>query len=315
MTEQTFHKYPKIFALGHEENAEIFNNPDDLIWVEEKIDGANARFMIKDGRIIFGSHNCSIGDDTQEIGGNWKRYTEFVKSKKNLLANIKGNYIFYGEAAIKHSINYDWDKMTPFVGFDIFDLDTNKFISPSIASKMYEDMEFTFVPILNLELNILTAKTANEFIKDLNDSKVPQSKFYAGQCEGIIFKNYYSTPQIFAKYVTTKFKEVNREVFGMSKRQARATNESSDIFIATYCTNPRIDKKIFELINEGEVLDLKLMSKLPKAVLEDIYAENWHEILTSNMNLDLKDIRTKVPKRCLQVLKQVMINNQLNKGV
>lgn len=90
---------------------------------------------------------------------------------------------------------------------------------------------------------------------------------------------------------------------------------NTKLFMNKYVLHSLIDKKIFELINEGEFLDLKLMSKLPKAVLEDIYAENWHEILTSNMDLNLKDIRTRVPKRCLQVLKQVMINNQLNNEV
>ena len=36
-----FHKYRKIYTLGHKENATILDNPDDEIIIEEKIDGAN----------------------------------------------------------------------------------------------------------------------------------------------------------------------------------------------------------------------------------------------------------------------------------
>ena len=52
---QDFHKYGKIKQLGHKECEDIFSDPEANIVVQEKIDGGNFRFTIKNGIIIFGS--------------------------------------------------------------------------------------------------------------------------------------------------------------------------------------------------------------------------------------------------------------------
>ncbi len=49
---ENFIKYKKIRQLGHEENKHIFLDPDDEIVIEEKVDGANFRFMVsEDGKL------------------------------------------------------------------------------------------------------------------------------------------------------------------------------------------------------------------------------------------------------------------------
>lgn len=86
------------------------------------------------------------------------------------------------------------------------------------------------------------------------------------------------------------------------------------IFVTTYAGNARIDKAIFELIHEGKKLEMPMMQTLPKKVLNDIFEENWRDILGSNMVLDMRDIRKTVTKRCLEVLKRTIINNAINKN-
>lgn len=312
MTEQIFHKYPKIFALGHEENAEIFNNPDDLIWVEEKIDGTNIRIFIHDGKITFGSHKRELDENPEKFFIRILEYINYKLKGKDL--SKYNNYILYGEGCIKHTINYDWDKIPPFLGFDILDCNTNRFLKPKDASLIFESLGFTFVPILNLELNILTAKTASFFLSELNDEKLPQSKYYLGSVEGLVFKNYNKEIDIFAKYVSTKFKEKNEDAFGVSKKKARTRDENNnnELFISTYATNARIDKGIFALIEDGNILDMKLMHKLPKYIMDDIWEENWKELINSNYIFDFKDLRQKISKRCLNVLKNIIDINKIN---
>ena len=46
-----FHKYKKIFAYGHDENQEIFDDPTDRIQITEKNDGNNFRWTILNGNI------------------------------------------------------------------------------------------------------------------------------------------------------------------------------------------------------------------------------------------------------------------------
>jgi ATP-dependent RNA circularization protein (DNA/RNA ligase family) len=299
-----FHQYPKIRLLGHEENKDILSNPEDIIIIEEKIDGANFRFMIKDDRIIFGSHTQSIGDSNQEIGGNWKRCVEFVKEKlsdKDLASSIFQRKIFYGECCIKHTLDYDWDKIPPFLGFDIYSLENDRFLEEK--SELYGALSLPVVPHIKTVLA--------QDIKELTDADVPISAYHNDknqdkQAEGIVLKNYYT--QIFAKYVRKKFKEENIKVFGGSKKWA---STDDDRIVAMYCTNARIEKQIFKLIDDGNKLDLAMMHLLPKKVQQDICGEHWQDICYSNYKLDFRNIRKAISTRCLNVLKQIIVNNAL----
>lgn len=67
----TFSKYVKIKQLGDEENENIFAEPEDEIVIQEKIDGANFRFMIKDGKIIFGSRTRELIENDMQSKA-WK---------------------------------------------------------------------------------------------------------------------------------------------------------------------------------------------------------------------------------------------------
>jgi len=301
-----FHKYPKIKILGDEENADLLINPNDTIIIEEKIDGANFRFMIKDSKIIFGSRtNNELGTEDDDIGGNWKRCVEFIKKRKAQGAKFNEGLIYYGECCVKHSMDYDWENIPPFLGFDIFDLKSGEFLDYIKRTSLFTDAYIKIVPFIK--------KVKAKEIKELTDEDVPES-VYANpkaedkQAEGIVLKNY--STQTFAKYVRPKFKELNMEVFGGSKKWA--TDDAGRI-VATYCTNARIDKIIFKLIDEDQKLEMKLMEHLPKRVTEDIYEEHWRDICFSNWSVNFKDVRKKINTRCVNILKQVIVNNSLNK--
>ena len=303
-----FHKYRKIYTMGHDENKDIFSNPEDDIIIEEKIDGGNFRFMINDGKIIIGSRSQQLTDNEgQDANMNkmFLRCSNFVREKlKDKDLKLLEKRIFYGENCVKHTMNYDWEKMPPYLGFDIYCLENEKFLAEK--RMFFEALDLPVVPLIK--------KCKASEIKEINDDMVPISAYpFASskdqKAEGIVFKNY--NKQIFAKYVRDVFKEKNAEVFGGSPKYNKVDETNNAEFVFRYCTNPRIDKMIFKLIDEGMVLDLKMMAELPKRVLKDIYAEHWKEILESNWMLDFKSIRKLVPKRCLAVLQQVMVNNAL----
>jgi len=216
-------------------------------------------------------------------------------------ANYLANGFIVHNCCIRHSISYDWNKIPRWIGFDIMDLRTNKFVDYDLKLLILGNLGFQPVPLVA----VLAAKE----IKKIDDSSVPQSRFYEGKSEGLVYKNY--SKQVFGKYVTSKFREVNKEVFGKTKRQADNDDER---IVAIYCTNARIDKLIFKLVNDGYPLEMKLMNTLPKMVLDDIYAENWSDILNGNYKIDTRNIKKLVSKRCLEVLKTVIVNNSLNLG-
>lgn len=296
----TFHKYPKIKTIGTKDTWELLLDPSDYIYIQEKIDGANFRFMpTEDGKIIFGSRNNSIGDSDTEIGGNWKRCVDFILEKTSDvdLSSFNG-WIFYGECCIKHSLDYDWDSIPPYLGFDILHPD-GTFVPTDMAKTDFEYMNLPFVPILYEG----TASGAGK----LDESSVPKSEFASTKAEGIVIKNY--NKQIFGKLVTTKFKEINRNTFGANGRNI--TNDDQRI-VAKYCTNARIDKQVFKLVDDGNELDMPLMQWLPYLVWQDIVEEHYDDILISKHCIDIKQIRRLISKRCITVLKQIITNNALN---
>jgi len=287
-----FLKYPKIKYLGDDENKELLENPEDEIIMEEKVDGANTRFMIKNGRIIFGSRNVEIKTGNE---GNFAPLVQYL-TKKLKGKRIRDGLIVYGEYMTRHSIDYDWDRTPIFLGFDVYDLEVNKFLDYDEKVKVFNSLDLPIVPLIK--------KVKAYELKNFSENDVPKSNYYDGKAEGVVFKNY--DKQVFAKFVTQKFKEVNKEAFGFTKKGSSSDEER---FIAVYCTNARIDKMIFKLLNEGRTLGMELMKFLPQSVYEDIWEENWREISRTNWSLNFRVIKKLVCKRCVNVLKQIIIIN------
>lgn len=315
-----FRKYIKIYLLGHEENVNIFSNPNDEIVIEEKLDGANFRWYINDfGQIIFGSHTQQLSEDKDhKYQKNFERCINHIKEKlygKDLL-KYKG-MIFYGECCVKHTINYNWEKIPPFLGFDINNDENEnypkRYLPYPLVKEVYEELGLNFVPVIKV------CKASELKVSEINDSVVPDSEYFSlssqdKKAEGIIFKKYRfdennkDDGQIFAKYVREKFKEKNKEVFGGGKKFAK---DDAEYFTAVYCTNARIDKCIFKLTDEGKKLGMELMGELLNLVYKDIWEENWNEIAFSKKKIDLQKFKQLISKRVLEVLKQVIINNSL----
>ena len=291
---ESFIKYPKIKILGHKDNKGIFDNPDDDIVIEEKMDGANTRFIVKDGKIYFGSRNTIIDESSMNFK-SWSNSIQFIKEKVNTNKELEG-YIFFGESMIPHSLSYDWNKIPPFLAFDIYDMNNNIFLDYDNKIKIFNKLNLSVVPLVKI--------TKAKEITSISDNNVPPSKYISrgknNQAEGIVFKNY--AKQIFAKYVRNKFKETKKKTKIIYKGD-------EEKFVDLFCTEARINKIIFKLIDEGYQLEMKLMEKLPMKVYNDIWEENWQEIIFKKWKLNLKLLRTLVAKQCLVVLKQFIVSN------
>lgn len=290
-----FHEYAKIERLGNPRTTQLLlDQTDDIIHVEEKIDGSNTRFLPLDGRIIYGSHHSSLGDSNCQINGNWKKCIDFLNSKlagKDL--SPYNGMIFFGEYCIPHSIQYNWDEIPPFIGFDI--MQDGQYLPYIEKVRIFTELGLRVVPLLEVT-------TAGELAKrTVLESDIPQSKYGSIQAEGMVFKNYRT--QTFLKFVSIKFKEVNRLKFGRSGDKPINDDEK---LVKVYCTNARIDKQIFELLMEGKLLDMPLMQDLPKRVWADILEEHAREILMENWKLDLRNCRKMVANRCRAVLAQMI---------
>ena len=300
-----FPKYTKIKLIGSEENRDIFAYDEHEIIVEEKLDGANTRIYIHDGKIIFGSRNVQLTSDEGDpafIKKNFKKSYEYIR---NTLGNVDlhkyDGLILFGETMVKHTLDYDWVHIPPILMFDVFDTNQGKYLDYDSKVQIFKELDLPIVPLVMRKYAVEMRKMK------IDDDFVPQSAWRNGKAEGVVFKNY--TLQIFAKYVRSEFKEKNKEVFGSSKKYAK---DDSEKIVYEYCTNTRIEKAVMKLIDEKDMqLDMKMMKELPHVVWNDIVEEEYRNILNSNYVIDLKKVRKMVAKRCLAVLKQMIVNNTL----
>lgn len=309
-----FEQYHKIKRLGDDDNKGILDDPNDIIYVQEKIDGGNFRFYITaEGKIIFGSRTQQLtsneGSD-DNMAKDFRRCANYVREilKDKPLENYQG-LIFYGESCHKHTITYDFEHMPPFLLFDIKILEQGKYLEQPQVQIIAETLGFTMVPLIGV-----FAADDEEIKQYLTEDGVPKSMYSLlsaqdQQAEGVVLKNY--NKQLFAKFVRDKFKEKNAEAFGGNPKYNKVDDTDNAEIVFKYCTNQRIEKSIFKLLDEGHKLEMPLMGLLPVAVYSDIMVEEWKEIVFSKYKVDFGLMKKTVTKRCLAVLQQVMTNNAL----
>lgn len=297
-------QYPKIKLLGSPDNKGILHIGDKLC-IQEKIDGANFRFMVKKGVIYFGSHKRELGNEeiSMENAKQFKSCMDYISKTINRkeLEKFEGSHIFFGESCSKHTVNYKWDKMPLYLGFDVYDMESKRFLPVHEAKYIFEKLGLTFVPI----------KKVGIYTKDSDIYKLMHqeqwSSVYAedGQAEGIVIKNVRK--QIYAKIVDAKFKEKNREAFRKPKKYCETDNE---LFISVYVAEPRIEKCIFKLIDDGHKLDRTLMKYLPMMIWKDIWEEEWEEIIGKKWTLNFGNLKKNMAKFCLTILDRMIVNQE-----
>ena len=292
----TWKKYIKIKALGSEETDGVF---DGMCVVQSKVDGGNFSFFIEDNKLIVASHNGVRDNLTSK---EWKALLPVTEACYNNLEKINPNYQFYGESMQKHTLEYP-DDMFGFIGYDIWDSKNESFLNWRDAKGEFESIGLPFIHV-HFERN------GSEITIENLEECINHSNYRDGPDEGIVIKNYdrlnkCSNP-LFAKIVTDDFKEQNRTVFKGTNQPPKEGN-STIIIAFTYSTDARIEKTIHKLVDEGTVLEMGMIPVLFNAVAEDIFEENAVEIYHTFDKIDFKHLRGIIAKKCVPVLKRVLL--------
>lgn len=294
-----FPKYPKIRRLGRPETYGIWGG---TVVVEEKIDGANFRFMYDPelGTVRWGTRNV---DYTPVSPDNWP--TRFEKQWRWVLDNVEvlatnyPGYVFYAEAVLPHTIQYDWDRFpAPLIGFDVLTPDGDWLPYPE-NKQAFEKIGLPFVPVVD----ILDGKPDQEKLEEL----IPKSAFYDGEAEGVVLKNYDNG--VFAKVLSQKFVEANRSVFGKSKKEIR---DETERWFEYLFSSRRIEKTIERLVDEGHPLDMTLMRELIYTVMRDAVEEEGFEFISRANAVDIRRMRKLLSKRCQNILQRKVAEASLS---
>jgi len=318
-------KYPKLRYPGEEETRGLF--ADGTVYVQEKLDGGNGRFMLEhhldeqfhtdDRDIVFGSRRVvykNPKDETNQFGDSM----EFARSEVELSAlehhdSQFDGIVIFGEYMEPHTIqDYNWSKWRgTFIGYDVWSIGGQKFLDPLVALDVIEDIGLPTVPFLD-EVSVEDWESGDtelhvdgEWPDDT--SWCPTSQFGDTLAEGVTIKN--PTTEVYAKLVREDFKEKNSKTFGKPKKHQESGAEKLSY---QYITNARIRKAAHRLIDEGDwdSLKMEMMRELPEEVIRDMATEEGGNIfMGENWEIDTQQFRSITSSRCATVLRK-MINEQ-----
>lgn len=297
-------KFPSLSYPNDKETDGLF--ADGTVVVQEKLDGANFRFKYsRASGFTFGSRRTSGENLHRDQFADPIEYVEENANRGKLewYRETYGDLVFYGEAMIPHTISYDWETTPEFIGFDIWSVDEQEFLPTTDVYSIFEDVGLPTTPLIE-------KMDVSEW--DGSDFEVPESEFYDGKAEGVVFKNHDTST--YGKFVTQDFKEKNQKTFGRSKKnQEKGYVKLSHQYVA----QQRIEKAVHRLVDENEYDSIKMdmMVDLPEAVIRDMVEEEAGNIfMYENWTVDIGEFRSNVSSRCAEVLRR-MVDKQAKEAL
>lgn len=327
-------KFPKIKSLSDPE-VEVFVNNDDVLYILEKLDGANFRWTPHaENQILAGSRNVEFKQDDEplpldETNKQFRHTIEYLQQTidfelLNEISDEYGSLVFFGESMHTHTIDYEvWDGKHPnidsstpnYVGFDIWSEDNSEWLPHSTVKDIHEELGLQTVPVL--------FKTTVDEVAD-EELQIPNSTFRTpnpdaeeefnkdGLAEGIVVKN--DTLGTRAKKVSDYMREVQQH--GPTKdeetlEELKHRKRNAKQFVTTFMTEQRVLKHAHKLVDEGpyDELEMAMMKDLPRVVLTDIFTEEGWNILNNEYDIELTEdskeaIRQLASDKCARILKQ-----------
>jgi len=261
--------YPKIWNIGHPNLDELFTTE---VVVQEKIDGSQFSFGVREGELFIRSKGAEIFLDAPQ-----KMFLPAIKTVVVAFeaGKLTEGWTYRGEAVCKLRHNALTYNRTP-VGFIVlYDIDINDSearYNPLTVASVAEGLGMEDVPTLATG----TFTNADE----LRDLLYTESCLGGPKVEGIVIKNYNhfcqkTGKQLMGKLVSEAFREAHSKVKYGEKSKKDIVQELVDRFR----TEARWAKAVQHLRDSGQLEGSpRDIGKLMKEVQTDALAELEEEI-------------------------------------
>lgn len=271
---------------------------DEMIVIQEKLDGSNTAIFNDNGEIRYYSRQNELkGEDG--LGG----FVKWIKQKEEKIKEfLPKGWVLYGEWLEQGKINYNslakQGKIEPYYVFDVArKITPNKtenddferdFASMDIMQEVAKNIGLKVVP----ELDIIKFNNYEELKEKYVDNQ--KSALEGTDCirEGIVIKTLNGVKRI--KIVADKFQEV--------KTIKNTTTKSPYDFIDKYITPMRIAKFLTTIgIENPKPEDFGNIFKKLDIIADDIVEEEKEQLL--------KDISRIIRKQAVDNIKEYVLRN------
>lgn len=258
--------YGSLFPLGHRALANLF---DGAVDIQEKVDGSQFSFGMKNGQLLCRSKGQQLDIDAPE-----KMFSVAVTRAKSIQHLLPEGWTFRGEylRSPKHNtLAYDRAPRGNIILFDI-DIGNQDYLSYEYLCKFADALGLDVVPLIYQG----PVEDAG-FLKEL----LNRESILGGQkIEGIVIKNYeqYGPDKkvLMAKYVSEAFKEIHG---GEWRKQNPTKTDIVEAIIAELTTPARWNKAIQHLKEDGKLLGTPAdIGNLIKEVQADVLKEGEDHI-------------------------------------
>lgn len=261
------HSYSKIYQIGHKVIRNIF---DDVVLIEEKVDGSQFSFGVIDGVLCARSNNKQLILEAPD--NMFKKAVETIKSIEHLLHpgwTYRGEYL---QKPKHNTLAYDRTPYNNIMGFDIMREGQEDYLSYEEKKTEFERIGLEVVPIVYYgKVNSL----------EMFNLYLERTSILGGQkIEGVVVKNYKLITDdkkvAMGKYVSEAFKEVHNKDW---KERNPSRNDIVLQIIDRYKSEARWNKAIQHMREKGTLEESpRDIGELMKEINNDILAECEDEI-------------------------------------
>ena len=249
------------------------------LWLLEKVDGANVRFQLREsGELRFGDRD-RVYEDPDAIPEPYEHAVRYVRERldrealRNAVDDVE-SIVFFGEATHRHAIEYDWDRLPSFLGFDVWDDRAGSFRPPGAVQGIFERLGLDPINAVERERN------TRDF--DPKSYSVPQSAWYDGPAEGVVIRNKRGGR---AKLLYPEYREVDETV---------PVDASAEELAKKYVTDRRFEKLERTLETRGEAVTFEA---LYDRAMTDVVREEHERLYHGTSSVDMSAFRAAVAAR------------------
>lgn len=242
--------------------------PGDNIVVQEKIDGANfsIRYDEETDSVIAFSRKRTL-----ELGNNLRGAWEWSqKLDKESVHKVLGNTsVLFGEWLVSHTINYPDDKYQNAYFYDVWNTETENYLTQDKVRDIVEQLGLIYVPVF-YEGEFRSWEHLKQF--------VGRTELGGENGEGIVIKNMTRLNDsntrlpFYTKIVADHFAEKKSvRKFDDGKLEHRAKMQA---IVESVVTEARVRKLVHKMVDEGlipEDWDEQNMSVIAKNIGKEVY--------------------------------------------
>lgn len=249
------------------------------LWILELIDGGPLRFQLRESGVVrFGDRDRVF--DADSIPAPYRHAVRHVREtldREALRAAVDdaSDVVFFGVSTHRTGVAYDWERVPPFLGCDVWSAEKGTYRSPDAATAIFDRLGLDPVNAFDREVR------ARDF--DPDAYAVPRSNWYDGPAAGAVVRNKRGGRAVLS----------NPELGDADAPDSPVDAEPADL-AERYVTERRLERVAADLADRGRAVTV---DALFDRVLEDVAREAPPALYGEDATVDRGAFRSAAAER------------------